>query len=93
MHEFQWFLVCVLEYYLCSGLISVVLVFVWSSSLVKPISVLMVAVLVLKTIISLVKPVTLLITTVSTIFSAEVLSGLVVTQVPIVFSEIWSRIE
>ena len=84
---------------LCSGLISmvlvfvVVLVFVWLSSVVKPISVLAAAVPVLKTIISLVKSIILLVTSVFTIFSAEVLSVLVVTQVPIVVSEIWSRIE
>ena len=73
--------------------VSVMLVFVWSSSVVIPVSVLVAVVPGLKAIISLIKPVIVLVTSVSTIVSAEVLPTLIVTQVPIVVSEIWSRNE
>ena len=94
LHQFQWVLVGVLECYLCSGLVSVVLVFVWLSSVVKPISILVVVIPVLKPI-PLVIPCVLLVLSVSVVVPVEILSVLIIffaAHISAIVSEIWSRI-
>ena len=88
LHQLQWFLFGVFKDYLCPWLVSVMLVFVQSPLVVKPISIFIIVIPVLKAIISLVKPVIVLVPSVSVVVSVEVLSVLVVlARAPIVVSE------
>ena len=94
LHQFNWVLIGVFKDYLGSGLKSVVLILVWSSSVFKPISTLVVVIPVLKPI-PLVIPHVLLVTSVSIVVPVEILSILVifiVACVSAIASEIWSRI-
>ena len=87
-------MVGIFEDYLCSWLVSVVLVFVLSSSVVKPVSILVVVIPVLEVVISLIIPIILLVPSVSVVIAVEVLSVLIVfTWAPVIASEIIISVE
>ena len=95
LHQLYGALVRVLKDHLCSGLVPVVLVFFWFSSVVEPVSILVIFIPVLESIISLVVPCILLVTSVSIVIPIVVLTILVVliiARVSAIGSEIWSRI-
>ena len=93
LHQFHWALVCIFKDYLCLRLVFVMLIFVWSSPVIKPVSIQIIVIPVLERIPQ-VRPVVLLVPSVSIVVSVEILSALAafIIQVSAIASEIWSRI-